>query len=100
MVRGKITEIADRGKSPMIVGGTGLYIQSVLYDYTFTENSGDPVFRERMEKLAAEEGAEALHAKLAAPTRKRRRPFIKTIREESSARSKSCMYRKNNVRAS
>ncbi|KYC90948.1 tRNA (adenosine(37)-N6)-dimethylallyltransferase MiaA [Bacillus amyloliquefaciens] len=66
MVRGKITEIADRGKLPMIVGGTGLYIQSVLYDYTFTENSGDPVFRERMEKLAAEEGAEALHAKLAA----------------------------------
>lgn len=45
MVRGKITEIADRGKLPMIVGGTGLYIQSVLYDYTFTENSGDPVFR-------------------------------------------------------
>ncbi len=38
----------------------------MLYDYTFTENSGDPVFRERMEKLAAEEGAEALHAKLAA----------------------------------
>ncbi|MGI8321128.1 tRNA (adenosine(37)-N6)-dimethylallyltransferase MiaA [Bacillus velezensis] len=65
MVRGKITEIADRGKLPMIVGGTGLYIQSVLYDYTFTENSGDPVFRERMEKLAAEEGAEALHSKLA-----------------------------------
>lgn len=50
----------------MIVGGTGLYIQSVLYDYTFTEHSGDPVFRERMEKLATEEGAEALHAKLAA----------------------------------
>ncbi|MEC2019423.1 tRNA (adenosine(37)-N6)-dimethylallyltransferase MiaA, partial [Bacillus velezensis] len=66
MVRGKITEIADRGKLPMIVGGTGLYIQSVLYDYTFTENFGDPVFREHMEKLAAEEGAEALHAKLAA----------------------------------
>lgn len=66
MVRRKITEIADRGKLPMIVGGTGLYIQSVLYDYTFTENSGDPVFRERMEKLAAEEGAEALHANLAA----------------------------------
>ncbi|MBT2575214.1 tRNA (adenosine(37)-N6)-dimethylallyltransferase MiaA [Bacillus sp. ISL-51] len=66
MVRAKISEIANRGKLPMIVGGTGLYIQSVLYDYTFTENSGDPVFRENMEKLAAEEGAGALHAKLAA----------------------------------
>ncbi|MCC9020880.1 tRNA (adenosine(37)-N6)-dimethylallyltransferase MiaA [Bacillus nakamurai] len=66
MVRAKISEIANRGKLPMIVGGTGLYIQSVLYDYTFTENSGDPVFRENMEKLAAEEGAGFLHAKLAA----------------------------------
>ncbi|MCP6681297.1 tRNA (adenosine(37)-N6)-dimethylallyltransferase MiaA [Bacillus nakamurai] len=66
MVRAKISEIANRGKLPMIVGGTGLYIQSVLYDYTFTENSGDPVFRENMEKLAAEEGAGSLHAKLAA----------------------------------
>lgn len=93
MVRGKITEIAGRGKLPMIVGGTGLYIQSVLYDYTFTDNSGDPVFRERMEKLAAEEGRKRFMPSLRQPTRKRRQPFIKTIREESSARSKSCMYR-------
>ncbi|WP_277585804.1 tRNA (adenosine(37)-N6)-dimethylallyltransferase MiaA [Psychrobacillus antarcticus] len=37
LVRGKIEEITSRGKTPIIVGGTGLYIQSVLYDFRFTE---------------------------------------------------------------
>ena len=37
IVRKKIEEIASRGKLPIIVGGTGLYIQSVLYDFRFTE---------------------------------------------------------------
>ncbi|UTL74458.1 tRNA (adenosine(37)-N6)-dimethylallyltransferase MiaA [Bacillus halotolerans] len=66
LVRNKISEIAKKGKLPMIVGGTGLYIQSVLYDYTFTEEANDPAFREEMQKAAAQEGAEFLHAKLAA----------------------------------
>ncbi|MEC1006998.1 tRNA (adenosine(37)-N6)-dimethylallyltransferase MiaA [Bacillus subtilis] len=66
LVRNKISEIANRGKLPMIVGGTGLYIQSVLYDYTFTEEANDPVFRESMQVAAEREGADFLHAKLAA----------------------------------
>ena len=37
LVRTQIDEIASRGKLPIIVGGTGLYIQSVLYDFRFTE---------------------------------------------------------------
>lgn len=37
LVREKIEEIASRGKVPIIVGGTGLYVQSVLYDFRFTE---------------------------------------------------------------
>ncbi|MFF2753934.1 tRNA (adenosine(37)-N6)-dimethylallyltransferase MiaA [Psychrobacillus sp. NPDC058041] len=37
LVRLKIDEIASRGRVPIIVGGTGLYIQSVLYDFRFTE---------------------------------------------------------------
>ena len=37
LVRGKIEEITLKGKIPIIVGGTGLYIQSVLYDFRFTE---------------------------------------------------------------
>ncbi|MCY8505671.1 tRNA (adenosine(37)-N6)-dimethylallyltransferase MiaA [Bacillus atrophaeus] len=66
LVRSKIKEISERGKLPMIVGGTGLYIQSVLYDYTFTEEANDPTFRKKMEEAAVQEGAEALHARLAA----------------------------------
>ncbi|QJC88720.1 tRNA (adenosine(37)-N6)-dimethylallyltransferase MiaA [Bacillus inaquosorum] len=66
LVRNKISEIAKRGKLPMIVGGTGLYIQSVLYDYTFTEEANDPAFRQSMQIAAEREGADFLHAKLAA----------------------------------
>ncbi len=36
-VRKKITEILEKGKKVMIVGGTGLYLRSCLYDYTFSE---------------------------------------------------------------
>ncbi|MEG7333966.1 tRNA (adenosine(37)-N6)-dimethylallyltransferase MiaA [Bacillus sp. 0102A] len=66
LVRNKISEIAKRGKLPMIVGGTGLYIQSVLYDYTFTEEANDPAFRQSLQMAAEREGADFLHAKLAA----------------------------------
>lgn len=37
LVRGKIEEITSKGKLPIIVGGTGLYVQSVLYDFRFSE---------------------------------------------------------------
>lgn len=39
-VRKCIREITERGKLPIIVGGTGLYIQSVLFDYQFTDEVG------------------------------------------------------------
>lgn len=64
LVRGYIREITERGKLPIIVGGTGLYIQSVLYDYQFTDEAGDPVYREELEKLATENGVEYVHEKL------------------------------------
>ena len=38
-VRGKIDEISARGKLPIIVGGTGLYVKSVLFDYEFSETT-------------------------------------------------------------
>ena len=41
-----IEDIAARGKLPMMVGGTGLYIDSILYDYSFLPKS-DPGPRER-----------------------------------------------------
>jgi tRNA dimethylallyltransferase len=40
-VRQKITEFEDKGKLPLIVGGTGLYIKSVLYDYNFEDAERD-----------------------------------------------------------
>ncbi|MDM5155895.1 tRNA (adenosine(37)-N6)-dimethylallyltransferase MiaA [Bacillus sp. DX1.1] len=64
LVRGHIREITERGKLPIIIGGTGLYIQSVLYDYQFTDQAGDSVYRENLEKLAVERGAEYVHKKL------------------------------------
>ncbi|WP_243523736.1 tRNA (adenosine(37)-N6)-dimethylallyltransferase MiaA [Bacillus pseudomycoides] len=64
LVRGCIREITKRGKLPIIVGGTGLYIQSVLYDYQFTNEAGDPEYREKLEKLAIEHGVEYVHKKL------------------------------------
>ncbi|MFB5249539.1 tRNA (adenosine(37)-N6)-dimethylallyltransferase MiaA [Bacillus cereus] len=63
-VRKCIREITERGKLPIIVGGTGLYIQSVLFDYQFTDEAGDATYREQMEKLALERGVEYIHKKL------------------------------------
>ncbi|MGE6631534.1 tRNA (adenosine(37)-N6)-dimethylallyltransferase MiaA [Bacillus sp. NPDC077027] len=64
LVRLKMDEIAERGKVPMIVGGTGLYIQSVLYDYTFTDEGSDSSFRKEMELYEKEHGVMKLHEKL------------------------------------
>ncbi len=64
LVRAKISEISSRGKLPMIVGGTGLYIQSVIYDYHFSEAPADDSFRLELEQRAREIGNEALHQKL------------------------------------
>jgi len=64
LVRAKIAEIQTRGKLPIIVGGSGLYVQAVLFDFQFTEEQVDEVARkayyEELEKL----GPEAMHAKL------------------------------------
>ena len=57
-------EIYERGHVPILTGGTGFYIQSVLYDIDFTENAEDTTIRNRLEKEAEEKGAEYLHQKL------------------------------------
>jgi tRNA dimethylallyltransferase len=64
LVRAKINEISQRGKFPMIVGGTGLYIQSVIYDYQFSSAPGDETFRLQLEARAKEIGNDALHQEL------------------------------------
>ena len=64
LVRAKIAEIAKKGKLPIIVGGTGLYIQSVIYDYQFSDVSGDEAYRLQLEERVKEIGNEALHEEL------------------------------------
>lgn len=59
-----IDEISGRGKLPFIVGGTGLYVESVCYDYQFAERGMDEAFREEQRLYALEHGDEALHRKL------------------------------------
>ncbi|HBI04912.1 MAG TPA: tRNA (adenosine(37)-N6)-dimethylallyltransferase MiaA, partial [Paenibacillaceae bacterium] len=60
-----ITDINKKDRLPMIVGGTGLYIQSVLYTYHFSDAGEDPLYREKMEQLALKEGNNVLHSHLA-----------------------------------
>ena len=60
-----IDEICARGRIPILVGGTGFYIQAVLYDIDFTENDGDTSYRTFLEDTAREKGAEYLHSLLA-----------------------------------
>lgn len=59
-----IQDIAARGKIPVLVGGTGFYIQAVLNDIDFTENGEDTSYRTYLEQLAKEQGAEVLHEML------------------------------------
>ena len=59
-----LTGIYERGYIPIIVGGTGFYIQALLYDIDFTENDGDTAIRRELEELAQTQGAGCLHQML------------------------------------
>ncbi|MBR5127085.1 MAG: tRNA (adenosine(37)-N6)-dimethylallyltransferase MiaA [Roseburia sp.] len=59
-----LEEIYAEGKVPVLVGGTGFYIQAVLYDIDFSKQDANTEYREELEKLAQEMGAEHLHAML------------------------------------
>ena len=60
-----IREIIERGKMPILAGGTGLYINSVVNDVTFGEEGTNPEIRAELNALAAEKGAEYLLEMLA-----------------------------------
>ncbi|WDH77168.1 tRNA (adenosine(37)-N6)-dimethylallyltransferase MiaA [Exiguobacterium marinum] len=64
LARAAIDDIYARGKLPIIVGGTGLYIRSILYDYEFVERPVDEALRADLERMAEVEGREALHQRL------------------------------------
>lgn len=63
MAKHAIEEIRSRGHIPILVGGTGFYIQAIVNDIDFTENEASP-YRQELETLAAEKGAEYLHEEL------------------------------------
>lgn len=56
-----IRNINDNGKLPIITGGTGLYINSLLNNLEFTESISDEAFRNEMKELAEEKGNEYVH---------------------------------------
>lgn len=59
-----IEQLWAEGRLPLVVGGTGFYIQALLYDIDFTTEDADTALRRKYEALAAEEGAQALHERL------------------------------------
>ncbi|HZW67263.1 MAG TPA: tRNA (adenosine(37)-N6)-dimethylallyltransferase MiaA [Pseudogracilibacillus sp.] len=63
-VQDHIKNISNREKLPLIVGGTGLYIQSVLYDYDFTERKRDVELTNRFESFVHQYGVMPLYEKL------------------------------------
>ena len=60
-----VSDIYERGHLPIVVGGTGFYIQALLYDIDFTEEDNDPAYRKELEKLAETDGG-ALYERLLA----------------------------------
>lgn len=61
MAKQAMDVIYARGRIPILAGGTGFYIQAVLYDIDFTSHGEDPDYRRELEQLAKEQGTAALH---------------------------------------
>ena len=55
MAKEAADKIWAKGKIPLVVGGTGFYIQALLYDIDFTENDGDESYRRKLEQKASDE---------------------------------------------
>lgn len=64
MAKKALKEIYSDGLIPIVTGGTGFYIQALLYDINFTAENGDPSYRRSLEQFAESHGNHALHEKL------------------------------------
>ncbi|MCR5796480.1 MAG: tRNA (adenosine(37)-N6)-dimethylallyltransferase MiaA, partial [Eubacterium sp.] len=64
MAKNKIQEIISRGNIPLITGGTGFYIQALLYDINFTEESSDKSYRSELQELVDTGRGQELYEKL------------------------------------
>ena len=59
-----LEEIYANGQIPIVAGGTGFYIQALLYDINFENQDCNEEFRAELEQIAREQGNEVLHARL------------------------------------
>lgn len=66
MAKEAMRQIYAKGHIPILAGGTGFYIQAVLYDIDFTENGTETEYREKLEEYVRMYGAGKLHDKLRA----------------------------------
>ncbi|MBO4912932.1 MAG: tRNA (adenosine(37)-N6)-dimethylallyltransferase MiaA [Butyrivibrio sp.] len=64
LVKEAIADISSRGKIPILVGGTGFYIQAVLYDIDFTETDEDNTIRSELEERVRKEGTSGIYEEL------------------------------------
>ena len=64
LAKKSLEKIYQNGHIPIVVGGTGFYIQAVTRDIDFTEAQQENTYRVELEKLAEEKGAEYLHERL------------------------------------
>lgn len=64
MAKKAMEEIYSQGRIPILTGGTGFYIQAVLYDIDFTSQEENSAYRIQLEQYAQEHGNEALHERL------------------------------------
>lgn len=63
-VQKHIDQISSRKKLPLIVGGSGFYIQATLYDYHFSEEERDEAYTKKLEKEMEEKGIKVLYNRL------------------------------------
>lgn len=64
MAKNKIDEIEKRGKTPILVGGTGLYFESLIYPFNFGDAKSDETIKANLYNELEKYGAEYLHKKL------------------------------------
>ena len=64
MAKAALEEIYAKGQIPIIAGGTGFYIQALLYDIDFNQQDADEAYRKELEEYANTYGNDALHARL------------------------------------
>ncbi len=64
MAKNAIEDIRRQNRIPILVGGTGFYIQSIVYDIDFTEHGEDEEYRDMLWDLIAEKGGKYVHKML------------------------------------